>query len=328
MRIALLVAAILPFCATSAQSQTHKEQWPHNFEIGVRTFFDFGPPFDYYDIFLVKENQTGIAVQRLILTPAADECFAPATIKKAAATLPGSVETLFGEKNPCAIPESELRRERKRCKNCLVFSGADVVMEVLCGSQTRLIRSDILDRDLFDASTKTPEYTSGAMNLVRRLNDAVGPGVMDEPAFPALNQAVQPIKVIDPEIRQSLNAGEYDALFPNAREKPSALLRAALAPHPKPAPTLVSSSPFTPRTAPLPEYPRLALATHTQGDVTFSVEINQTLGVGKITILNGHPLLQQAVLDAVKGWVFAPEAQGGKTEVTISFKLNCLPKSN
>jgi hypothetical protein len=85
MRSAPLVAAIYITFATPAHSQTHKEQWPHNFEIGVRTFFDFGPPFDYYDIFLVKENQTGIAVERITLTPAGDDCFAPATVEKAAA---------------------------------------------------------------------------------------------------------------------------------------------------------------------------------------------------------------------------------------------------
>jgi hypothetical protein len=155
----------------------------------------------------------------------------------------------------------------------MVFSGADVLMSVQCGNQTRLIRSDILDRDMFDSSTKTPEHTSAAMSLVRRLNDAVGPGVMDKPIFPTLSQAAQPIKEIDPEISRSLNAGEYDALFPNAREKPSVLLRAALAAHPKPAPTLLGSSPFAPQSAPLPNYPPLALATHTQGDVTVSVEV-------------------------------------------------------
>jgi outer membrane biosynthesis protein TonB len=62
--------------------------------------------------------------------------------------------------------------------------------------------------------------------------------------------------------------------------------------------------------------------------VTFSVEIDQKLGAGNVTILTGHPLLQQAVLDAVRSWVFAPEAQGKKTEGTVNFALNCLPKPN
>jgi outer membrane biosynthesis protein TonB len=201
-------------------------------------------------------------------------------------------------------------------------------MAVPCGSQTRLIRSDILDKDMFDATTKTPEHTSWTMSLVRRLDDAVGPGVMEKPAFLNPKQDAQPSKEIDPETRQSLNAGKHDALFPNAPEKPSDILRAALAAHPKPAPTLLNISPYAPQRAPLPNYPPLALATHTQGDVTFSVEIDQMLGAGNITVLTGHPLLRQAVVDAVKGWQFAPEALGKKSEGTISFKLNCSPKPN
>jgi hypothetical protein len=39
-----------------------------------------------------------------------------------------------------------LRRELKRCKKCLVFSGADVVLQVQCGTETCLIRTDILDK--------------------------------------------------------------------------------------------------------------------------------------------------------------------------------------
>ena len=328
MRLALLFALILAFCPSPARSQANKAEWPHSFKIGVRTFFDFGPPFDYYDIFLVKENQAGIVVERLTLTPARDECLAPPTVEKADATLPVSLESLLREKNPCAIPDRELRRERKRCKNCPVFSGADVVMKVPCGNQTRLIRSDILDRDRFDASAKIPEHTSAAMSLVARLNDAVAPGVMDKPAFSIPSQSGRPVADIDPETKGSLSEGRYDALFPSGQEKPSALLHDALAAHPEPMSILVSSSPFKPQSAQLPDYPGLALATHTQGEVTFSVEIDEKLDAKNVIIQTGHPLLRQAVLDAVRSWVFDPEARGKKTEATISFKLNCSPKLN
>ena len=71
----------------------------------------------------------------------------------------------------------------KRCKKCLVFSGANIAMQVQCGSKTRVIRSDILDRDMFDPAANTPEHTSWTMKLLSQMDKAVGPGVMDRPIF-------------------------------------------------------------------------------------------------------------------------------------------------
>ena len=90
---------------------------------------------------------------------------------------------LLGDKNPCTIPEKALGRESKPCKKYSVFSGADVVLRVRCGTLTRLIRTDILEKDWFDASPHTPEQTSWTMQLLGRLDDAVGPGIMDRPIF-------------------------------------------------------------------------------------------------------------------------------------------------
>jgi len=44
-----------------------------------------------------------------------------------------------------------------------------------CGGETRLIRSDILDRDMFDASAHTPENTAWTMQLLEKLDKPLGP---------------------------------------------------------------------------------------------------------------------------------------------------------
>ena len=54
---------------------------PSQFEIGRHTFFDFGPPFNYYEIFVVRAVSGGTHVERITLTPAADKCYRSARLK-------------------------------------------------------------------------------------------------------------------------------------------------------------------------------------------------------------------------------------------------------
>jgi hypothetical protein len=63
-------------------------------------------------------------------------------------------------------------------QECPVFSGAEVLLRFQCGTKTRVIRSNILDRDWFDPSAKTPRRTLWTANLLDRLEQAVGPGVI------------------------------------------------------------------------------------------------------------------------------------------------------
>ena len=191
---------------------------PVRFEIGRRTFFDFGPPFNYYDLFIVRPNSSGTLIERISLTPPGHSCAQPAKIEAASAAISESIATILGKTNPCTIPEKELHRELKRCNKCLVFSGANVAMEVQCGSQTRIIRSDILDRDLFDPAANTPKHTEWTMQLLQLLDNAVGPSVMEKPVFPIPGAAEAPVKITDPSVLRDVGAGKYDALFPGATE--------------------------------------------------------------------------------------------------------------
>ena len=163
-----LVALIILALSIPAlpQEQLLSSSQQNQFVIGQHSFIDMGPPFDFYEVFIVRSNGNSTSIERLTITPPGDRCFVPAKVRTASASINQPTSMLLGSMNPCKIPEKALLRERKRCKNCVVFSGADVVMQLPCGNQTRLIRSDILDRDMFDVRTKTPQYTSWTMRLV------------------------------------------------------------------------------------------------------------------------------------------------------------------
>src|SRR5277367_3290770 len=228
MRCRRMVCSVLILCGTSSpQDRRSDSPLPDEFAIGRHTFIDVGPPNDYYEVLLVRPAPNGTSIERILLTPAGDACIQPAKIELASASVKESVAALLGNTNPCTIPEKELRRELKRCKKCLVFSGATVVIQVQCGSQTRLIRADVLDKDMFDPAANTPQHTSWTMALLERLDHAVGPGVMDKPVFAVLEEEKASGQSGDPMVLRDISLGKYDALFPGGPDKPSDLYRAS-----------------------------------------------------------------------------------------------------
>jgi hypothetical protein len=147
----------------------------------------------------------------------------------------------------------------------MVFSGANITMRAPCGAQSRLIRSDILDRDMFAAAPNTPEHTSWTMQLLNRLDQALGPGVMEKPAFSVSGEDQATETKLDPEVRRGLESGAYDELFPKAKEKLSSIYSAAKVRLPPPSVQLVGSLPFAPQGPAIPQYPPLARAARIQG---------------------------------------------------------------
>jgi hypothetical protein len=282
---------------------------PSELEIATDTFVDSGPPFNFYEISMVRPTANGAHIERIYLTPPADECFTPAKIETAEVSTASSVASLFGETNPCAIPEKTLRRELTRCKHCGAFSGSDVLLQVHCGDQTRSMRSYILDRD-FAPSAKLTDYTSWMMHLLDRLDKAV------EKEQPARSPA-------GPAILQDLSLGKYDALFKGSPDKPSALYRASLKLPAVAAPVrLVSSTPFALETFVLPEYPLIAKTARIQGSVSVESDVDSNGALINLA-LDGPPLLFQSVSNAAKDWRFPKGAFGQHIHVTILFDLNC-----
>ena len=327
MRCCGVICAVLVLSGIALpQGRRAVPQSPDQFAIGRHTFFDFGPPNDFYELLLVRATPGGTSIERITLTPAADACLQPAKVEIASASLNESVPALLGKTNPCTIPEKELRRELKRCKKCLVFSGANVAMQVQCATQTRVVRSDILDKDMFDPVPNTPEHTSWTMRLLGRLDKALGPCVMDKPMFPVSEKEEPPASGSDTEALQDVRIGKFDALFQGAPDKPSDLYRAAQDRPPAPSVRLLSNLPIQPQEFSLPPYPPLARVAHVEGTVVFKVEIDPNGSTTNFTLVSGQPLLIGSVQQAVSTWKFPKESAGQQIEETIEFATNCPAK--
>lgn len=177
-------------------------------------------------------------------------------------------------------------------------TGADVTMQVSCGGQSRRIRIDILNRDMFDPHAGTPEHTSWTMALLGRLDRALGPNIMERPAFTLSGESRQlsPKPQSSPML-EDLEKGTFDALFDGGSYRPSELYRQARNPPPEPSVELVSSSPF----APVPTHCRNILP-----------------------LLSRNPLIQRAVAASLSDWTFPTEAIGEDVRVTIQFNMNCV----
>ncbi len=77
---------------------------------------------------------------------------------------------------------------------------------------------------------------------------------------------------------------------------------------------------------PRPEYPALARMAHVQGTVVLQAIIGQDGTIRNLKVLSGHPLLNQAALDAVKTWRYQPTLLNSEpvevlTEIDVTFTL-------
>ena len=78
-----------------------------------------------------------------------------------------------------------------------------------------------------------------------------------------------------------------------------------------------------------PVYPPIAQAAGVQGIVVMEVRIEPDGTIGTASVMRSIPLLDQAALDAVKAWRFAPTLLNGQPVavmmvVTINFTLDGL----
>ena len=285
--------ALLSICAMTLAKDRKpaSPMLPDRFVIGRDTFFDFGPPFHYVELLLVNPSGEGTSIERAILT-AGYKCTLPPKIEFAKATMKLSVADLFGTTNPCTIPEKDLNRELKRRKHHLVFSGANISMQVQCGEQTRVIRADILDRDMFDPHARTPEHTSWTMRILAQLDHALGPGVMDKPMITLPGDAGGSAQPADPPTFQEIATGKYDPLFPGTTDKPSQIYLSTKEAIPTPTVRLITSSPFKPIAAPLPQYPAIARAANVEGTFSFMVDVQADGRTTNFAVENEAPLLE------------------------------------
>jgi protein TonB len=73
-----------------------------------------------------------------------------------------------------------------------------------------------------------------------------------------------------------------------------------------------------------PVYPPLAKQARIQGVVILEAIIGKDGAVSEVKVISGHPLLQQAAIDAVSQWKYKPTLLNGEpvevvTTVTVNF---------
>jgi protein TonB len=64
--------------------------------------------------------------------------------------------------------------------------------------------------------------------------------------------------------------------------------------------------------APKPQYPALAKAARVQDYVMLQATISKQGTIEDLKVLHGHPLLNEAAIEAVKQWRYKPGLQNGK----------------
>lgn len=327
VRPAVIALVLLYVCPMAPpKDRKHVQPLPDRFVIGRDTFFDFGPPFHYLELLLVKPGGDDTSIERVILT-AGYKCTLPPKIEVAKATMKQSVANLLGATNPCAVPQKDLNHELKRRKHHLVFSGASISMQVHCGGQTRIIRSDILDRDMFVPHAGTPEHTSWTMGILAQLDHALGPGVMGKSMITPPVDSGGSALVLDSPTFEEIAVGKYDPLFPETTDKPSQIYLSTKESIPTPTVSFVKSSSFRPILAPLPQYPPIARAASLEGTFTFAVDVQPDGRTTNFALEQGAPLFRAAIEDASHGWLFPKQAAGQRVEVTVEFALNCHDKN-
>jgi TonB-like protein len=332
MRYGVFILALL-IVGAPAPNQKHRAAppMPDHFVIARDSFFDFGPPFHYLELFFVGPTESGSSIERILLTPIGSECFQPAKVETASALIKKTPAALLGGTNPCTIPEKELTDELKRRKHGLVFSGVNVVIQVQCGDQTRQVRSDILDRDIYAASPNTPEHTSWTMTLLEQLDKAIGNRVIDKPAFPlpeSPNKTQQPRQEASSPNLLDVSQGKYDVLFPGTDIKASEVYRAAQILPPSPIVRLIGALDVPPQVFSQPVYPMLAQMVGVEGEVTFDFDIDPNGVPTNLRNDVGPVLLKGAVASAIKSWKFSKDASGQQVKTSFEFILTCKPSQN
>lgn len=101
------------------------------------------------------------------------------------------------------------------------------------------------------------------------------------------------------------------------------------APTPQTGPVRVSSGVQAARcvSCPRPAYPSLARQMRIEGTVRMNAVIDRDGRISNLQLVMGHPLLQQAALDAVKRWVYQPTVLNAEpvqvaTTIDVVFKLS------
>lgn len=318
-RFCIVPLLLLP---TLCIAQAKNADFPKQVVIARDTFFDFGPPFHYYEIIQLTQEENRTSVQRVLVAPG-EACRLATTVEENAASIEKPLRSVFLSKNPCDIPEKDLNKERNRCKHCAVFSGQNVAMTMTCNGQQRRIRADILDRDLFAEFPKTPKNTSWTMKVLEQIDDALGSGVMDKPAFTFADRGSgnqQERSEILP-VLTSLQSGAFDTYIDSNR-KLSVLYQESLHPIPPPSVALRNTT-LEPLKKDLPSYPPIAEVARIEGVVEVSFDVTATGTTENIAVTGGPEMLRSRTSEAISRWKFPTSTEVRHGQASFVYSMNC-----
>jgi TonB family protein len=309
----LLALLICSYAGAQEAVFPHKEIF-----LAESDFIDTGPPFDFYNLYRLTATAHGTDIERVSITPAAGSCALP-TIEMKIAHMNDGLSNLLAGKDPCSIGERAARKEAKRCKHCLTFSGVHLSMQLSCGGTLRTIKYEVLDRNLFAEKPNTPAATSRSLDLLTTLNKAFGGGAFDKPVFSTAESQSAATPVTKDTLITSIANGDFDHLF---GEKVSQLYIDSLGKPRLPTIELVSAQPMQPIQASLPAYPPIARAAHVEGTISITLKIDPTGQVSDATYQSGPRLFETATTDAAKRWLF-PQSPEKQETIDVTYRLNC-----
>ncbi|MGA7744384.1 MAG: energy transducer TonB [Polyangia bacterium] len=143
--------------------------------------------------------------------------------------------------------------------------------------------------------------------------------------------ANSPSTDVSPDGEVALPVAAETALLKGTKGQTSGLPIAPAAPTaagPGPGPITVLATPRY-RSNPPPEYPIASRRRHEEGVVETTVAVSRDGRALRVSLLksSGHPLLDQAAIDAVRGWTFEPAQASGvpvasKVVVPVRFSLS------
>jgi len=78
--------------------------------------------------------------------------------------------------------------------------------------------------------------------------------------------------------------------------------------------------------APKPQYPPLARAARVTGVVLLQATISKQGTIEDLKVITGHPLLNEAAMEAVRQWRYKPQLLNGQpieviTTITVNFSF-------
>ena len=114
LRDSFFILTILMLFSDLSFSKDRAVPPPTDFVVGQLTFFDFGPPFTFYDIFIVHGEGDRSVIKKIALTPKGAMCMQPPKVELVSGAIPDPVTALWAGKYPARFQTKKLRGSNEK----------------------------------------------------------------------------------------------------------------------------------------------------------------------------------------------------------------------